>query len=239
MAGSGVYPANQSVCENERNTHGPMKILVVDDHQLFIDGIRYLLLQLEEEVEVIECNNSESAIDLLESPSEFDLVLIDLVMPDLNGISIIQRLHSRGLWRPLVVMSGEENLRTIKSAMDAGALGFIPKTFGSSAMLDALRQILAGELFLPDGLEERLAALAPRRSAEVGDITPRQHEVLELMALGYSNRQIATSLFLTEHTVKAHIRTLFQTLQASNRTDCVQLARRKGLLQDGDADSDS
>ncbi|POB02254.1 DNA-binding response regulator [Halopseudomonas oceani] len=207
-------------------------MLVVDDHQLFIDGVRYLLQQLEDEVEVVECNNSASAIELLESPATFDLVLIDLVMPDLNGISIIQRLHSRGVCRPLVVMSGEDNPRTIKAAMDAGALGFIPKTFGSSAMLDALRQILTGELFLPEGMEQQIAAMPPRRSAVVGDITPRQQVVLELMALGYSNRQIATSLFLTEHTVKAHIRTLFQTLQAANRTDCVQLARRRGLLQD-------
>jgi len=207
-----------------------MRILVADDHQLFIDGIRHILIKLDAVVEITEANRVEQAIEILESDQMFDLILIDLSMPGMDGMSILQRMHERKAWLPLVVVSAEEDIRTIKSALDAGALGFIPKAHSSRQMLSALSAILEGEIYIPADIERQIDNLESRRSSVDTGITKRQHEVLELLAKGYSNKQIATSLFLTEHTVKAHIAALFSALQAGNRTECVQIASRQGIL---------
>jgi DNA-binding NarL/FixJ family response regulator len=207
-----------------------MRILVVDDHQLFIDGVRHILERLDDQVVITEANRTQEAIEILESGREFDLILIDLSMPGIDGMSMLQRMHERGVWLPLVVISGEEDVRTIKSALDAGALGFIPKSHGSREMLAALTGILDGEIYLPPGIEKEMERLGSRQSRQESPVTRRQMDVLQLMAKGYSNKQIATSLFLTEHTVKAHVSALFSTLAANNRTECVQIAQRQGIL---------
>lgn len=207
-----------------------MQILVVDDHQLFIDGVRHILEKLDEQVLITEANRAQEAIELLESGREFDLILIDLSMPGMDGMSVLQRMHERGVWLPLVVISGEADVRTIRSALETGALGFIPKSHSSQQMLAALTGILDGEIYLPPDIEKEMERLESRHTRQESPITRRQMDVLRLMAKGYSNKQIATSLFLTEHTVKAHVSALFVTLAANNRTECVQIAQRRGIL---------
>lgn len=216
-----------------------MNILVVDDHQLFIDGIRLILNKLDAAVSITESNAAEQAIEILESGEEFDLILIDLSMPGMDGMSVLKRMHERKTWLPLVVISAEEDVHTIKSALDAGALGFIPKAHSSQQMITALHAILDGEIYIPADIEKQIDNLASRRplaeansneALQASNITRRQFEVLQLLAKGYTNKQIATSLFLTEHTVKAHVAALFGTLNAGNRTECVKKAQDKGLL---------
>ena len=216
-----------------------MQVLFADDHQLFIDGIRHILKKLDAVVDITETTQAERAIEILESGKSFDLILIDLSMPGVDGMSILQRMHERKVWLPLVVISGEEDSRKIKSALDSGALGFIPKTHNSQQMLSALRAILEGDIYIPAEIEKQIDNLETiRPPAEASDndalkasgITKRQFEVLQLLAKGYSNKQIATSLFLTEHTVKAHISALFSSLHACNRTECVQIAQQKQIL---------
>ncbi|EMP56403.1 response regulator [Marinobacter santoriniensis NKSG1] len=205
-------------------------MLIVDDHQLFIDGIRHVLNRLAPDAVITEANTSFSAIDILESGESFDLVFIDLVIPGMDGLSILKRLHAQGIWYPLVILSGDENVRTIKAALELGALGFIPKSFSSEAMLSALRSILEGELFVPQAISQQLNELKPRRFTQNGNITRRQLQVLELLAQGYTNRQIAATLCLTEHTIKAHVSALFIELNVANRTECVQMAESRGLI---------
>lgn len=208
-----------------------MKILVVDDHQLFIDGIWHVLQQMHPQPDITEASCAEQAIAQLESDESFDLVLIDLVMPGLNGLSVIQRMHEQGIWYPVVVVSGEECARTIKTALEMGILGFIPKSYSSQKMLAALACVLSGDTYIPPGIQKQIDTLKPRRTPLAGNITRRQRQVLELMARGYSNRQIATALFLTEHTVKAHVGSLLLELNAVNRTDCVHIARTRDLIE--------
>ncbi len=202
-----------------------MKILIVDDHQLFIDGIRHVLEKITENTDISAANSAEDAIALLEADSSYELILVDLVMPGMNGISIIQRMREQGIWTPLVIMSGEENPRAIKAALEAGALGFIPKSAGSADMLAGLQQVLKGGFFVPDSILSRIEAIPPRRQTS-SQLTKRQLQVLKFLALGYSNRQIAQTLFLTEHTIKAHVSSLFIELNAANRTDCVHIAQQ-------------
>lgn len=209
-----------------------MRILIIDDHQLFIDGIHHIVERLDKEVEVIDANRAETAIGILESGQVFDLILIDLRMPGMDGMSILQRMHERNTWLPLVVISAEEDARRIRAVLDAGALGFIPKSHNSQQMLSALHSVLEGDIYIPADIEKKINMLESRRSSIDHLITKRQYEVLELLAKGYSNKQIAASLFLTEHTVKAHLSALFSAFQARNRTECVQLASRRGVLVD-------
>lgn len=211
-----------------------MNILIVDDHPLFIYGIRHSLGRLDPDVRVTEADGAESAeraIETLESDQSFDLILIDLGLPGMNGTSIIQRLQERGIWLPLVVISGEQDVQVIKSVLEAGALGFIPKSHNSQQMVAALEQILDGEIYLPADIKQQIRRLETRRNSTSELVTKRQLDVLQLMAKGYSNKQIATSLFLTEHTVKAHVSAIFTALDACNRTECVRIAQHEGLLQ--------
>lgn len=213
-----------------------MQILIVDDHQLFLDGIRHILNKLDPAATITETTRADQAIEILESGHDFDLVLIDLSMPGMDGISILQRMQARGVWLPLVVISAEQDIRTIKVVMEMGALGFIPKTHNSQQMLAALTRILEADIYIPPEIQQQLDRQGTHRKPHSGamksnGITKRQYEVLQLLAKGYSNKQIAASLFLTEHTVKAHISALFSSLQANNRTECVQLARHRGVLE--------
>jgi len=217
-----------------------MHVLVTDDHQLFLDGIHMLLKKLDPGIVITECNSAEKAVEILESGLTFDLIIIDLCMPGMDGLSVLQRMQRRKVWLPLVVVSGEENLATIRAALDLGALGFIPKTHNSQEMIDALQKILHGDIYIPAEIEEQVEKLGgSRRPDQVSSepalrtgITPRQYDVLQLLTKGYSNKQIAYTLFLTEHTVKAHVSALFTALSAKNRTDCVQAARRLGIVGD-------
>lgn len=216
-----------------------MRILIADDHALFVEGISLLLKRLEDKVDIKTSLNVEQTIELLESQEIFDLILIDLNMPGMNGLSILQRMQAKEVLLPLVVISSEENAHTIHSVLKAGALGFIPKSHNSQQMLDALHFILNGNIYVPDNIQKQINMAETQRPPEAAanneallnaGISARQYDVLKLLAEGYSNKQIALTLFLTEHTVKSHLKALFKSLNAANRTDCVKAALEQDLL---------
>lgn len=215
-----------------------MRILIVDDHQLFIDGIRHIITSLDEDVEVIEATSADQARRSLEAYAEFDLVLLDLHMPGLGGRTIMQYPRIQDACLPIVIISGEDDPHMIKSMIDAGVLGFIPKSYSGNNLLNALRTVMEGETYIPETIRKQLYNLPAQRQVDLdhGDtvsgtnITRRQHEVLELLASGHSNKQISSKLYLTENTVKSHVSALLRALGASNRTECVSIARSKGLI---------
>lgn len=216
-----------------------LKLLIADDHELFVDGMRHILKKLADTIDITTANNAEDTIALLESDAQYDLILTDLDMPGMNGLSVLQRMHAKNVWLPIVVISAEDNTHIIRSALNAGALGFIPKSHNSQQMLDALHSILDGDIYVPDEIQKQLDRGVTKRSPnEANDnaalqesgISQRQYDVLKLLAQGYSNKQIATTLFLTEHTVKAHLSALFKSLNVANRTECVKTALERGIL---------
>ncbi len=214
-----------------------MKILVVDDHPLFLDGLLQVLRQLDPNTVTEQVVNAEQALNRLVSDAEFQLILVDINMPGMDGLDLLSALVERELWIPAVVISAQDNPKTVAAALDAGALGFIPKSFGASELLDALKRVLAGEVFLPEPVKEQIDRLR-RSSASTNSglnkdlgITARQIRVLELLVKGYSNRKIALTLNLSEHTVKSHLKTLFTILNADNRTACAQKAEELGLIR--------
>ncbi len=215
-----------------------MQILLADDHPLFLDGMRHIFSQLETPVQVHCAESAAAALRLLRGETEFDLLLLDLGLPDTDGLGLLRILRDEAILVPVVVVSASENLHQIRAALDAGALGFIPKSHHAEDMLGAIRRVLEeGETYLPDDIRERIAQLEMSEEIPAGrGITARQQQVLALLAQGLANKQIAQRLNLTEHTVKAHLGALFQALKVANRTECVQKAQRLGLLT-GDAPS--
>lgn len=214
-----------------------MKVLITDDHELFTEGMELVLKSLDSELETTVAKNANAALAAIEETPDLDLILLDLSMPGIDGISFLQSLRARKLGIPVVVVSATDDINQIKTALDAGAFGFIPKAFNKNQLLDAIGKVLAGEIFLPASVQASLERISgqkksnelPSKAEELG-ITARQLEVLGLIAKGYTNNQIATTLFLSEHTVKFHLRALFKSLNANNRTECVIAAEQKGLI---------
>jgi len=216
-----------------------MKILIIDDHPLFLEGIGMVLRQIADDVEAVELDSGNKGMDYLKSNPDTDLVLVDLDMPVMSGFDFLQELEDQGLTVPVAILSATTNLYDVKRAVDMGAVGFISKTSDTGEMKRALETIFEGDVYIPKGLEEQLEALMAsesmdpqsvlRAKAKAVGITNRQHQVLQLLAKGYTNKKIGEELNLTERTVKAHVSALFAIMNVANRTECVLEGDRLGL----------
>lgn len=211
-----------------------MRILIIDDHQLFIDGIRHIVQLLDDEVEVIEANSAGDAIKYIETISDLDLVLLDLHLPGMDGTSIIKYQRTNTSCAPIVIISGDDDPQTIQRLINAGVMGFIPKSCSGKQLLYALRTVLDGDIYIPGSdtlpVHHHFNNRNFNHVANSAGLTRRQLQVLELLASGYSNKKVSNVLFLTENTVKTHVSALFRTLNASNRTECVNIARSMGII---------
>jgi DNA-binding NarL/FixJ family response regulator len=193
-----------------------MKILVADDHPLFRTGIRHVLMQLATNVVVEEADDHAAVMAQLAKHSDINLLLLDLLMPGMQGLAALDVLTTKYPALPIVILSASENRADMQNALDGGALGFIPKSATSAVMLNALRLVLAGGVYVPPALVQGAANVSPVPTKH-DDLTPRQSAVLMLVIEGKSNKAIATELGLTEATVKAHITAVFKALRVNNR----------------------
>lgn len=206
-----------------------MKIVHADDHPIFREGLRFFLQLLDTSVEVVEASSFNAMADRLALEWPVDLLLLDLQMPGMDGVESLRWLRRRYPTLPVVIVSGVADTRTIRALLEAGARGYIPKFTGSEQLLDALRRILRGEVYVPDVALLSAPGLAVR-GADASTLTDRQLQILPLLADGMPNKRIAQALGLTEGTIKQHLKDLFKRLNASNRTQAVNEARRQGLL---------
>lgn len=206
-----------------------MKVLVADDHGLFREGIRHLLADLGEAVEVLEAGNGAAALSCAAAHADIDLVLLDLNMPDMNGFAALEQFGDRFPGLPVVILSAETRRADMQRALELGALGFIPKDSTGSVMLQALRLVLAGGIYVPPALAPPAPGKAGAADAPAARLTERQREVLALLARGETNKEIAAHLDLSEATVKMHVTAIMKALGASNRTQAVLAAERLKL----------
>jgi len=207
-----------------------MKILLADDHVLFRAGLIHVLRQLDNNVEVIEAGTCADALALAEAHPDLTLALLDLRMPDGDGLNAFAAIIERRSTLPVVVLSASEKRDDMQRALKAGALGFIPKATTPTVMLNALRLVLSGGIYVPP---EMIHLSDSGGSAGDGDasasgLTPRQFDVLARLIEGKTNKAIANELGLTEATVKAHVTAVFRALKVNNRT---QAARAVETLQ--------
>jgi len=216
-----------------------MRILLIDDHRLFREAIGHVLMKLDAKVVLIEAGTAEEAISMVRHYQDLDLILLDLNMPGMGGLPGLPKLLEAAPTVPIVVVSGSAHAEDVRSAIGAGAAGYIPKTFSSHELSAALRVVLAGEIYIPPALlpvvdAGRHSGAAPReapRATQDISLTPRQAEVLKLMGGGLSNKSIASRLNLSEGTVKLHVNAILRALNARNRTEAVVEATRRRLLE--------
>lgn len=211
-----------------------MRVLLADDHPLFRAGLRPVLDKLAPRVELAEATDYPSAFDrahhLRQLPGGLDLALLDLYMPGMQGTDGIMRFRAAYPDIPVVVVSASEEPDDMRQLLAAGALGYLTKAASSEMILNALRLVLAGGVYVPPGLLPAAPAPAsPALPGRAGSLTARQVEVLQQLAKGLSNKQIATALAVTEGTVKIHLASVFRILRVQNRTEAVLVAQQMGL----------
>ena len=212
-----------------------IKVLLVDDHALLRGGMRYLLRSFDADLEMDEAGNCTEALELV-AASSYDLMLLDLNMPGLNGMDALAALREAAPGLPLVVLSGESDPGVVRAAIDSGAMGFIPKSSTPEVLIQALRLVLAHGVYLPPLVLQATRAVSSSApvlpqilSTVLPGLTPRQLEVLHCIIRGKPNKVIARDLDLSEGTVKAHLSAVFQTLGVHSRTEAVYAAAKLGL----------
>lgn len=198
-----------------------IQIIISDDHPLFRSAIANLLMRLNDEIKVIEVEDFSELISFLEKSLKLpSLILLDLKLPDTQGIDGLLLLKKQFPALPVVIVSAYDDNNTIQNAMQYGASGFIPKSLDMHAMGEAISQILEGDLWFPQ------IADVEEKNIGFGELTTAQLKVLALLKEGKPSKEMADIIGITESTVKAHLTVIFRKLKVQNRTQAVVAAKK-------------
>ncbi|PKG40637.1 response regulator [Psychromonas sp. Urea-02u-13] len=208
------------------------KIVIIDDHQLFLHGLKLTLENSENEVLVFD--NPMIALMQIEQLQP-DLILMDLCMPEMDGICMIDELAKRQILSPVIVLSACEDYKEVVTALQKGAMGFIPKSYSPQDMLIGLEAVLMGDVFIPTEIKAQLELLIleEKKNKELYHLSDRQTEILSLIHSGKTNREIALLLSISPDTVKFHQKGIYQVLEVSgvnSRAKAIEKAIQVGLL---------
>ena len=214
-----------------------MKILVVDEHFLIRDALCAVIKELKNDATVLEAADGRQTMQLVSEQRDIALVLLELDLPDRDGMSVLRELRERHPVISVVVLSARQDRASVAKALGLGALGFIPKSGRREVMLSALNLVFAGGVYIPPEIlshEERsypnlhpaciTLSEKPVRPAELG-LTNRQIDVLRLMMTGKSNKAVCLALNVAEPTVKNHVTAILKILKVTNRTEAVVIGR--------------
>jgi DNA-binding NarL/FixJ family response regulator len=218
-----------------------MKILLVDDHQLFREGLVILLKRLDDNVNAVEAASCTEAFACLKRESDIELILLDVGLPDMSGLDGIAIIREQHPGIPVVVLSSQEDRASVLRALDQGAMGYIPKTSSSDVMIRALQLILANGIYLPPiafmgasaNPPSAVPAAAPgsKRPGDLG-LSPRQAQVLFQILQGKPSKLICRDLNLSASTIKSHTSAVLRALNVTTRTQAVVAAGKLGLKFD-------
>ena len=223
-----------------------MKVLLIDDHPLILSALQNVIQGLGSDVTVVGAGSARAARDTLKAEGDFDLVLLDLHLGDADGFEVLAELRSKYPAVPVVVVSASDRSSDVIRAIDAGAMGFVPKRASHETLFEALHMVMSGGIYVPpmtmgfdaptpkpegDTVPSVLRVLRGQADdsgfesgtvplSEIG-LTPRQTEVLALLLKGYSNKLIARELNLSVETVKDHVAAVLRALGVSSRTQAV------------------
>jgi len=234
-----------------------MKVLLIDDHPLILSALQSVIEGLGSDTTVIGANSARAARETLKADAEFDLVLLDLHLGDADGFDLLTELRAAYPALPVVVVSASDRTSDVIRAIDAGAMGFVPKRASNETLFEALHMVMSGGIYVPPMTMGSEPASKPQGDtvpsvlrvvresaqdsgfqtnaiplAELG-LTPRQTDVLALLLKGQPNKLIARELNLSVETVKDHVAAVLRTLGVSSRTQAVlavsQMANSGGL----------
>lgn len=213
-----------------------MRLLFADDHPMFLDAVREHLNRAFPDIEIQAASNLDEVTVKLANgggSGEYDLVVLDFSMPGMDGAEGVRQLRDKFPDLAIAVTSGVARTRDVKTVLDLGAHGYLPKTLTGSAYAGALRVIAEGGTYVPVETMQALAAEAADRKVNTEGLTPREIEVLEGIADGKPNKQIARDLDIHEVTVKLHARSIFKKIGVQNRSQAAVVARERGLVLRG------
>lgn len=212
-----------------------MKVLLIDDHPLILAALQSVIQGLGDHVEVASASSGTAARAMLQADSSFDLVLLDLHLGDIDGFDLLTEFRGAYPGLPVVVVSASDRTSDVIRAVDLGAMGFVPKRASNETLVEALRQVISGGVYVPPmsmgtswaggppGSVQREAASASFQTSSLAQLgmTQRQTQVLALLLQGQPNKLIARELELSVETIKDHVASVLRILRVSSRTQAV------------------
>ena len=210
-----------------------IKVIIIDDHTLFREGLQRLLVRHEIDV-VSSVSNGEDGIKSIKR-LEPDIVLLDLRMPNVNGIDVLKNIREHNKSLPVVMLTTSDDEKDLIEAFRNGASGYLLKDMEPDDLVVALRDVLKGETIVAPNLVQILAKFHQGDDTEINitnliaTLTPRENEILELLAEGQSNKLIAKNLGISDGTVKLHVKSILRKLEIHSRVEAAVIAVEHGL----------
>jgi DNA-binding NarL/FixJ family response regulator len=212
-----------------------MRIMVVDDHALVRRGMSYVVKEGFPDADVLEAESSAVALELLHAGPDVDLALVDVRMPDLDGLELLRAIKAEWAEMPVIMLSTYENAPYVKRALADGAAGYLLKDATPEDLSQAINVAMSGSgnvlspRVIQNLFDEQAAGTSEGGRRNEYSLTQRENDILAQLAEGRSNREIAQSLFLSEKTVKAHLAAIFRKLGVTNRTQAAMMAVQMGV----------
>jgi two-component system, NarL family, response regulator len=203
-----------------------ISVLIADDHPVVREGLAAIFKTQKDIRVVAEATNGEEALELCNQHSP-DILLLDLRMPKKDGLQVITELAASRSYKPrIIVMTTYESEEDIRRALKAGAKGYLVKGTAPQQIRESVRKVAAGESLLPAGIASKLA-----ESMAHPELSERERQVLQHIANGRSNKEIGQILYISEHTVKAHVKSILTKLDAMGRTEAIAVGIKRGLIR--------
>ena len=220
-------PSDPQRQENESGSahRDQIRVLIVDDHTTVLAGLTAIIGMQPDMIVVAEAANGIEALGLWQRHRP-DITLLDLRMPKMDGVSVLNEIHQRDQSARVIVLTTYDADLDILRAVKAGAKGYLLKDARREELLDCIRKVNSGETRIPPALLQKLVT-----GISSEPMTDREAEVLQLLAAGRSNKEIGANLYISETTVKGHLRNIFTKLNVSSRTEAVTVASRRGLVR--------
>jgi two-component system nitrate/nitrite response regulator NarL len=216
--------------------HNPhtMKLLIVDDHAIVREGLAAMLRLAGPGIDVLHARDGAEGLRLALAHADLDAVLLDLEMPDSDGMTAIPEFGRQRPDLPVIVLSSSESHDDVRRALALGALGYVPKSAAAHTLLSALTLVLSGNVYVPPLMLDSAQVAGPAKISGGGrthaGLTARQLAVLRMLSEGMSNKEIGRDLGLSDKTVKAYVTSIFRSLGVVNRTQAAAAARRDALI---------
>ena len=202
-----------------------IRVLIADDHVTVLEGLAAIIARQPDMMVVAQADDGEEAVELW-TRHRPDVTLLDLRMPKLDGVGVIEKIRKEDATAKVIVLTTYDTDAEILRAIKAGTKAYLLKDARREQLLDCIRRVNRGETCIPASLVEKLAAGLSNES-----LTGRELNVLELLAKGKSNKEISANLYISETTVKSHLRSVFRKLNVLSRTEAISVASRRGLIQ--------
>jgi two-component system, NarL family, response regulator len=211
----------------QQRVQSKIRILIVDDHPVVRAGLASMLTTQPGLVVVGSASSGEEALAML-TEMEADLVLLDLRMPGMDGLTMLRALGKQSPPPKAIVLTSFETDEDIYRAVQAGARGYLLKSTQQNEMVDAIRAVHAGKRHIPPRIAARLADRMTR-----SNLTARELEILEMLAKGLTNKQIGIALGISDHTARNHVNSIIEKLEVSDRTEAATAAIQQGIIHVG------